>query len=46
MDAWYYMAEATKRAEKARGLALAYAKQNGITVQDIDRHGRSKGWLK
>jgi hypothetical protein len=45
MDAWYWMANAVRRAEKARGLALAYAKQNGITVQDIDRHGRRKGWL-
>lgn len=43
--AYYWTSEARRRSEAATRAALVYAKQNGISIQDIDTYGRKKGWL-
>ena len=45
LEAWYWSMFISKRAQKAHHAFSQYAKDNGITVADIDNYGKKKGWL-
>jgi len=38
MDAWYYAMEARKASDVMTKTLLEYAKQNGLTIEQIDSH--------
>lgn len=42
IDGWIWAHEMAVRASKAATVALRYAKQNGITIEEIDRRYRER----